>query len=110
MHMQLGSIPQPPLAWPPAADDARAPADAVGFSGSRLLALALGWLRDDRVLRKKAEASKGRQRGPRTDVRPPYLAGSASSPIVPADETPFPPGALQTKDAKTFYEKYDYQS
>lgn len=63
MHMQLGSIPQPPLAWPPAADK------ADGQNGSQLLGLALDWLKADRVLRKKAEESKGRKRGPKTDVR-----------------------------------------
>lgn len=64
LHMQLGSIPQEPIAWPRPAGE-----DQEGQNGSRLLGLALGWLKEDRVLRKKAEQAKGRVRGPRPEVR-----------------------------------------
>ncbi|ORY35416.1 P-loop containing nucleoside triphosphate hydrolase protein [Naematelia encephala] len=45
-----------------------------------LFSLALSWLREDRELRREKEKAQGRVRGPRTD----------------------------TRDAKTFFEKYDY--
>jgi hypothetical protein len=88
MHMQLGSIPQEPLAWPPAQDKAE------GQNGSQLLGLALDWLKEDRVLRKKAEESKGRKRGPKNDVRPLVLPLDGDSvdgalTIDPSFPTPF---------------------
>lgn len=42
--------------------------------------LAIGWLREDRTLRQEHEAAKGRVRGPKSD----------------------------TRNAKTFFEKFDY--
>ncbi|KAK8854895.1 hypothetical protein IAR55_003634 [Kwoniella newhampshirensis] len=70
-HMQLGGTPRGMVAWPPAGN----PSDKLD-----LFSLALGWLREDKVLRKQKEESKGRVRGPKTD----------------------------TKDRVTFYQKYDY--
>ncbi|WVQ68197.1 uncharacterized protein L199_006404 [Kwoniella botswanensis] len=70
-HMQLGSTPRGIVSWPPA---------NVPVSELDLFTLALGWLREDRELRRIKEKEKGRVRGPKTD----------------------------TKDRITFYEKYDY--
>ncbi|WWC90862.1 uncharacterized protein L201_005799 [Kwoniella dendrophila CBS 6074] len=70
-HMQLGSTPRGIVTWPPA---------NVPESDQDLFSLALGWLREDRELRRVKEKEKGRVRGPKTD----------------------------TRDAKTFFEKYDY--
>ncbi|WWC63139.1 uncharacterized protein I303_105739 [Kwoniella dejecticola CBS 10117] len=70
-HMQLGSTPRGIITWPPA---------DVPASEQDLFSLALGWLREDRELRRVKEKEKGRIRGPKTD----------------------------TRDAKTFFEKYDY--
>ncbi|OCF57384.1 CCR4-NOT complex subunit CAF16 [Kwoniella mangroviensis CBS 10435] len=70
-HMQLGSTPRGIVSWPPA---------NVPESELDLFTLALGWLREDRELRRVKEKEKGRVRGPKTD----------------------------TKDRITFYEKYDY--
>ncbi|WWC93649.1 hypothetical protein V866_000484 [Kwoniella sp. B9012] len=70
-HMQLGSTPRGIVSWPPA---------NVPESELDLFTLALGWLREDRELRRIKEKEKGRVRGPKTD----------------------------TKDRITFYEKYDY--
>jgi CCR4-NOT complex subunit CAF16 len=66
--MQLGTTPKPTIDWVPGEAD--------------LFTTSLGWLREDRELRRAAEATKGRIRGPRTEP--------------------------ETRDAKTFFEKYDY--
>ncbi|WVQ82024.1 hypothetical protein IAT38_004152 [Cryptococcus sp. DSM 104549] len=73
-HMQLGSTPRGLIPWPLSGS-----AEGDVHEGD-LFTLALGWLREDKVLRKKKEEAKGRVRGPKTD----------------------------TKDRVTFYEKYDY--
>jgi len=65
-HLQLGATPKPTLDWSPKDD---------------LFTVALGWLREDRELRRAKEAAAGRVRGPKTP---------------------------ETTDAKTFFEKYDY--
>jgi CCR4-NOT complex subunit CAF16 len=39
-----------------------------GPGSGDLFNIALGWLREDRVLRRKAEAARGRVRGPKGDV------------------------------------------
>ncbi|XAO25819.1 hypothetical protein I312_104649 [Cryptococcus bacillisporus CA1280] len=70
-HIQLGSTPRELIAWPP---------EGKGSQEETLFELALGWLREDRDLRRQKEKEKGRVRGPKTD----------------------------TRDAKTFFEKYDY--
>ncbi|WWC71717.1 uncharacterized protein I206_105675 [Kwoniella pini CBS 10737] len=70
-HMQLGSTPRGTMTWPPS----NGPEPEQD-----LFNLALGWLREDRELRRVKEEAKGRIRGPKTD----------------------------TRDAKTFFEKYDY--
>lgn len=76
LHMQLGSIPQEPIAWPRPAGE-----DQEGQNGSQLLGLALGWLKEDRVLRKKAEQAKGRVRGPRPEGRLLSLEAFARDPF-----------------------------
>ncbi|OCF76061.1 CCR4-NOT complex subunit CAF16 [Kwoniella mangroviensis CBS 8886] len=58
-HMQLGSTPRGIVSWPPA---------NVPESELDLFTLALGWLREDRELRRVKEKEKGRVRGPKTDV------------------------------------------
>nr|XP_019044541.1 CCR4-NOT complex subunit CAF16 [Kwoniella bestiolae CBS 10118]OCF23471.1 CCR4-NOT complex subunit CAF16 [Kwoniella bestiolae CBS 10118] len=58
-HMQLGSTPRGIVSWPPA---------NVPESELDLFNLALGWLREDRELRRVKEKEKGRVRGPKTDV------------------------------------------
>lgn len=82
--MQLGRIPSPPIAWPLApssSSDSSPAASAEPARGSSLLTIALEWLKEDRTLRKKMEADEGRtQRGARAE----------------------------TRNAKTFFEKYDY--
>ncbi|ODN78989.1 hypothetical protein L202_04500 [Cryptococcus amylolentus CBS 6039] len=72
-HMQLGGTPRGLIPWPPLHAD-----KDVGQED--LFTLALGWLREDRDLRREAEKAKGKVRGPKTD----------------------------TKDRVAFYEKYDY--
>ncbi|WVF72678.1 hypothetical protein IAT40_007496 [Kwoniella sp. CBS 6097] len=72
-HMQLGSTPRGLLVWPPAEGKVEA-------NEEDLFNMALGWLREDRELRREKEKAKGRIRGPKTD----------------------------TKDRVTFFEKYDY--
>ncbi|EJT52066.1 ATP-dependent transporter [Trichosporon asahii var. asahii CBS 2479] len=67
-HIQMGRTPRPMFKWTPGQQD--------------LFQLALGWLREDRDVRRKHEADRGRIRGPRTKS--------------------------DTKDAKAFFEKYDY--
>ncbi|WVR07403.1 hypothetical protein IAU60_004444 [Kwoniella sp. DSM 27419] len=70
-HMQLGATPRGLLTWPPA---------NTKVEEEELFTMALGWLREDRELRRAKEQAKGRVRGPKTD----------------------------TRDRVTFYEKYDY--
>lgn len=67
-HLQLGGTPSPMLVWNSSARH------------EDLFSLALGWLREDRDLRRVKEREAGRVRGPKKD----------------------------TMDAKTFFEKYDY--
>lgn len=62
-HMQLGKTPSPPLPWPPAPD-----ADTA--QAKDLFHLALGWLKEDKVLRKQHEKVTGRIRGPKPEVSP----------------------------------------
>ncbi|CED82461.1 atp-dependent transporter [Phaffia rhodozyma] len=83
IHMQLGSIPQQPVAWPPARDDSSIAGQDK--RGSDLLSVALGWLKDDRALRRRLEVEAG---GPKRGAR----------------------GTTDTKDAKTFYERYEYNA
>lgn len=59
--MQLGKTIALPLPWPPAAD---APTDQP----KDLFHLALGWLREDKVVRKEHEKKTGRIRGPKAEV------------------------------------------
>jgi hypothetical protein len=72
--MQLGKTPTPPLPWPPAQSDVQAADEAKGDrGGSTLLGIALGWLRDDRDLRKKRELEAGgAKRGAKKDVSLPF--------------------------------------
>lgn len=53
-HIQLGTTPKPMIEWKPGHED--------------LFKVALGWLREDRELRRVKEASRGRIRGPKNDV------------------------------------------
>lgn len=78
--MQLGRTPKPTIAWEAGKAD--------------LFTMALGWLREDRALRREKEAAAGRMRGPRDEVG--YSVGR--------DLT----HQFAYKDAKTFFEKYDY--
>jgi CCR4-NOT complex subunit CAF16 len=68
--MQLGKTPTAPLSWPPAQSDVQSADEAKGDrGGSTLLGIALGWLRDDRDLRKKRELEAGgAKRGAKKDV------------------------------------------
>lgn len=62
--MQVGKTPHAPLPWPPASD-AKTSADG---GPTDLFHLALGWLKEDRVLRKEKEERMGRVRGPKPEV------------------------------------------
>lgn len=88
-HIQLGSTPRDLVAWPPEAKESQE---------ETLFELALGWLREDRDLRRQKEKEKGRVRGPKTDVS---FAPLRSRRLELTRK-------LQTRDAKTFFEKYDY--
>lgn len=69
IHMQLGRTPIKPLQWPLPADEASRAAVGSPAGASSLLGIALGWLREDRDLRKKMEKEKGsKQRGARAEV------------------------------------------
>jgi CCR4-NOT complex subunit CAF16 len=58
--MLLGKTTSAPLAWPP----------AEGAEGAKdLFHLALGWLKEDKVVRKEREKVTGRIRGPKAEVR-----------------------------------------
>jgi hypothetical protein len=59
-HMLLGKTISPPLAWPPAENDTETPKE--------LFKLALGWLKEDKVVRKEREKVTGRVRGPKAEV------------------------------------------
>jgi len=57
--MLLGKTTSAPLAWPP----------AEGSEGAKdLFHLALGWLKEDKVVRKEREKVTGRIRGPKAEV------------------------------------------
>ena len=57
--MLLGKTTSAPLAWPP----------AEGSKGAKdLFHLALGWLKEDKVVRKEREKVTGRIRGPKAEV------------------------------------------
>ncbi|CAK9782779.1 unnamed protein product [Cutaneotrichosporon oleaginosum] len=55
VHIQLGATPKPTIEWGPGSGD--------------LFNVALGWLREDRELRREKEAARGRVRGPKGDTR-----------------------------------------
>lgn len=57
--MLLGKTTSAPLAWPPAPESEGA---------KDLFNLALGWLKDDKVVRKEREKVTGRIRGPKAEV------------------------------------------
>jgi CCR4-NOT complex subunit CAF16 len=57
--MLLGKTTSAPLSWPPA-EGSEGPKD--------LFHLALGWLKDDKVVRKEKEKTTGRIRGPKPEV------------------------------------------
>lgn len=93
-HIQLGQTTQPePIPWPITTEDIPgvpkgvvAEMDNPNRVGSRMLALALSWLKEDKVVRQKLEASGDlRARGRRKE-------------------------APETTDSETFYRKYDYSS
>lgn len=102
VHVQLGSTTTPhPLPWPiprgeqtpaevvkalPASLQSSYTDHAAAGADVSLLQLALGWLREDRILRQELEAERNIVRG-RSQRR-----GS------------------ETTDAKTFFAKYDYHS
>ena len=61
--MLLGKTTSAPLAWPP----------AEGSEGAKdLFHLALGWLKEDKVVRKEREKVTGRIRGPKAEVSLPF--------------------------------------
>jgi hypothetical protein len=61
LHMQLGRTPKPALEWDPEA--------AAAPGGKSLLTIALGWLKEDRTLRKQREKEAGgKTRGPQKEV------------------------------------------
>jgi len=92
-HLQLGSTPEPLLQWKP-----------VSGKTEDLFSLALKWIRSDRDLRRAKEKEKGRIRGPRKEVRASIDRCLSVHFYFAAVELK----SLQTKDAKTFFEKYDY--
>jgi hypothetical protein len=57
--MLLGKTVAPPLPWPPAENDT---------GPKELFKLALGWLKEDKVVRKEREKVTGRIRGPKAEV------------------------------------------
>jgi len=57
--MLLGKTVAPPLPWPPAENDT---------GPKELFKLALGWLKEDKVVRKEREKVTGRVRGPKAEV------------------------------------------
>ena len=81
-HLQLGTTPKELFQWSPSARQ------------EDLFKLALEWIREDRDLRRIKEKERGRVRGPREDV-----SGACRSHTM---------ANAQTRDAKTFFEKYDY--
>lgn len=93
-HIQLGTTTQPePIPWPITSEDIPGVPKGVvkemenpNRAGSRMLALALRWLKEDKEVRQALEA-KGdlRSRGRRK-------------------------GVVETTDSETFYRKYDYSS
>jgi hypothetical protein len=105
--MLLGKTTSAPLAWPP----------AEGSEGAKdLFHLALGWLKEDKVVRKEREKVTGRVRGPKAEVRLSFVLSFrlssrlfSSLPVALREEVEFEPVTdEQTTDAKTFFEKYDY--
>jgi hypothetical protein len=61
--MLLGKTVAPPLPWPPAENDT---------GPKELFKLALGWLKEDKVVRKEREKVTGRIRGPKAEVSFPF--------------------------------------
>jgi len=76
--MLLGKTVAPPLPWPPAENDT---------GPKELFKLALGWLKEDKVVRKEREKVTGRIRGPKAEVS---LAPSFRSPCFPSLRLPDP--------------------
>lgn len=66
----MGRTPRPTMIWTPGEAD--------------LFTTAIGWLREDRVVRRAIEEKRGRVRGAKKDT--------------------------SYSDAKTFFEKYDYSA
>jgi hypothetical protein len=74
-----------------------------------LLGIALKWLRDDRDVRKQRDKERGTERGAKRqgDVS----LSLTSDPLRRyQDLNARLPMSWQTKDARTFYEKYDYNA
>jgi CCR4-NOT complex subunit CAF16 len=94
-HMQLGKTTSPPLPWPPAQD-------APSGQAKDLFHLALGWLKEDKVLRKEHEKVTGRIRGPKPEVSRVLRCSHHSVAYQHCADY------VKTTDAKTFFEKYDY--
>ena len=93
VHIQLGTTTQPvPISWPIPSEDipgvpkgVLAEMEAPDRSGSRMLALALRWLKEDREVRLELEKrGELRARGGKTGLQ----------------DTP--------TDSEVFYRKYDY--
>jgi CCR4-NOT complex subunit CAF16 len=80
--MLLGKTVAPPLPWPPAENDT---------GPKELFKLALGWLKEDKVVRKEREKVTGRIRGPKAEVSLPFSFHNPcfSSLRLPAPLRPF---------------------
>jgi CCR4-NOT complex subunit CAF16 len=105
-HLQLGATPTPLLTWDPA--------DRT----TELFNIALEWIRTDRDMRREKERAAGRARGAREEVSARRRVGrTLHAHIVVHDlaamvrfDVTFDliADTEQTRDAKTFFEKYDY--
>jgi hypothetical protein len=84
--------------------------DSVAAEEKRgeLLGIALKWLRDDRDVRKQRDKERGTERGAKRqgDVSSISATDRAANMHWPFDFS----FTTQTKDARTFYEKYDYNA
>ena len=71
--MLLGKTVAPPLPWPPAENDT---------GPKELFKLALGWLKEDKVVRKEREKVTGRIRGPKAEVSFSFFSFLRQSPAL----------------------------
>jgi len=84
--------------------------DSVAAEEKRgeLLGIALKWLRDDRDVRKQRDKERGTERGAKRQGDVSLISATTARPTI-TDRSTFS-FIAQTKDARTFYEKYDYNA